>query len=417
MRILLLTDLFPPEMTGGAGRVAALQTRALRELGHEVHVLTTSREATSSPDIQVDGISVHRLPVAYPMRWQSYLSLYNPIVSRRISHFFDTLSPDIVHAHNIHAYLTYHSLVQAHQRNWPVVLTAHDTMTMTYQKFDEFIDPSHYEIPDHFEYRVNPWDQLRRQRFRYFPLRNALIRRVVRHNVDALISPSHALLDVLAANRVQACRMIHLPNGIDPSEFSTTSEDRHQFRIDNDLVGRQIVLVAGRINQAKGGRQIVEALELIVNQVPGAVLLILAKPDGYAQTMLSIAESRGIRQYIRFAGWLSGEQLAAAFGAADVCVVPSVYFDNFPTVNLEAMAASTPVVATCFGGSREVVVDHETGFIVNPYATDSLADQVIRLLTDDALRTEMGSRSRQRILEDYDWLNQARKLVAIYQQI
>jgi glycogen(starch) synthase len=211
--------------------------------------------------------------------------------------------------------------------------------------------------------------------------------------------------------------MIHLPNGIDPSEFDTTPEDRHQFRAENDLIGKKIILIAGRLNRAKGGSQILEALVQIVSRVPEAILLILARPDGYAQAMLSIAETQGIRQYIRFAGWLSGKQLSAAFGAADVCVVPSVYFDNFPTVNLEAMASATPVVATCFGGSSEVVINGVTGFIVNPYDIESLAGRVIQLLTDDVMRAAMGHRSRQRILHKYDWVEQARKMIAIYEQI
>jgi glycosyltransferase involved in cell wall biosynthesis len=211
--------------------------------------------------------------------------------------------------------------------------------------------------------------------------------------------------------------MIHLPNGIDPARFVSGEAEQAAFRTGHDLVGRRVILFAGRINRAKGGEQILRALPHIVAQVPEAVLLVLARPGGYGEGMLSIAESLGIRQHIRFAGWLSGEILAAAFSAADVCVTPSVYFDNFPTVNLEAQAAGTPVVGTCFGGTPEAVVDGETGFIVNPYNVEQLAERIGQLLADDALRARMGDQARQRVRQHYHWLTQGENLVSLYRRI
>lgn len=416
MKILILTDHFPPDNPGGAGQVALIQCRALQRLGHEVQVLSVRRDEAAPADLLVEGVPVHRIRLSYPLRWHAYLSLYNPAASRRVSAFLNTVQPDLVHAHNVHTYLTYHSLALAKRRGLPVFLTVHDTMTVTFQKFESFIDPAWRDVPEEFDYRVSPLSQLRRQRFRYFPLRNAIIRRVLRRNVDAILSPSRALLEVLRANRVAARHMLHLPNGIDPARFESSEEDQARFRAEQGLEGRKIILFAGRINRAKGGEQILQAMPHIVARVPEAVLLVLARPGGYAEGMLTIAESLGIRQHIRFAGWLSGETLAAAFGAADVCVTPSVYFDNFPTVNLEAQAAGTPVVGTCFGGTPEAVADGETGFIVNPYNVEALAERISRLLLDDDLRLRMGEQARRRVRQRYDWLRQAEKLVEIYRR-
>jgi phosphatidylinositol alpha-1,6-mannosyltransferase len=237
------------------------------------------------------------------------------------------------------------------------------------------------------------------------------------HNVDAIITPSRALQEVLRANRIQVPEMIHLPNGINPARFESNEADQAAFRAEHGLADKRVILFAGRINRAKGGEQILRALPHIIAQVPEALLLVLARPGGYGEGMLSIAESLGIRQHIRFVGWLSGETLAAAFSAADVCVTPSVYFDNFPTVNLEAQAAGTPVVGTCFGGTPEAVVDGETGFIVNPYNVEQLAGRISRLLSDDTLRTRMGAQARRRVQQQYHWLTQGEKLVKLYRRI
>ncbi len=416
MKILVMTDHFPPDNLGGAGQAAFIQCRALQQLGHDVQVLSARRDDSSPADLDVEGIHVHRLKIAYPLRWHAYLSLVNPVATRQVNQYLDRVQPDVVHAHNVHTYLTYHSLTLARKRGLPVFLTVHDTMTVTYQKFDSFIDPGWRGIPESMDYRVDPWTQVRKQRFRYFPPRNAIIRQIIRRNVNAIISPSAELLKVLEANQVSAPAMIALANGVEAERFASTEAEQNAFRVEQGLEGRRVVLFAGRINRAKGGEQILRAMPLIVEKVPDAMLLVLARPGGYGEGMLGIAESLGIGQYIRFAGWLTGRALAAAFGTADVCVTPSVYFDNFPTINLEAQAAGTPVVGTCFGGTREAVADDETGYIVNPYDLDMLAGRIADLLLDDSLRVRMGQNARQRVHQHYDWLEQARKLIEIYQR-
>jgi glycosyltransferase involved in cell wall biosynthesis len=417
VRILVLTDHFPPDSPGGAGQVALIQCRALQRLGHDVQVLSARQDESAPADIQVEGVPVHRLKIAYPPRWRAYLSLYNPAAARAVSAFLDRVRPDIVHAHNVHTYLTYHSLALVRRRSLPVVLTTHDVMSAAYQKFDSFIDPTWQHVPTEFDYRVTPRSQIRKQRFRYFPLRNAIIRRMIGRHVNAIISPSRALIDFLQANRVYAPQMIVVHNGIDPALFESSRAEQAAFRADQGLEGRRIILFAGRINRAKGGEQILKALPRIVDRVPDAVLLVLAQPGGYGEAMLSQAKLLGVREHIHFAGWLGGRALASAFGAADVCVIPSVCFDSFPTVALEAQAAGTPVVATCFGGAREAVIDGQTGFIVNPYNVEMLAGRITRLLADDALRAAMGERAHQRVREHFDWLAQAGRLVEIYRQV
>lgn len=417
MKILVMTDHFPPDSPGGAGQVTLTQCRALRQLGHDVQVLSVRQDDDAPADIVVAGVPVHRLKITYPLRWRAYLSLYNPSAARGVAASLDRFQPDIVHAHNVHMYLTYHSLALARRRGLPVILTTHDVMSVAYQKFDSYIDPTWQHVPETFDYRVTPLSQLRKQRFRYFPLRNAIIRRLIDRHVNVLVSPSRALIDVLRANHIHAPQMIVVPNSIDPADFDSNPEAQAAFRAAQGLGDRKIILFAGRINHAKGGDQILRALPMIVRRVPDAVLLVLSRPGGYGDLMMKQAESLGVQGHIRFAGWLTGDALSAAFGATDVCVIPSVTFDNFPTVALEAGSAGTPVVATCFGGAGELVIDGKTGFIVNPYNVEMLAERIADLLLDDALRAEMGDQARQRVLANYDWLKQAERLLSIYRSV
>ena len=81
--------------------------------------------------------------------------------------------------------------------------------------------------------------------------------------------------------------------------------------------------------------------------------------------------------------------------------VPSICLEAAGMVAIEAMLAGRPVVGTCFGGLPELVSDGVCGFIVNPLQINSYADRIVRLLTDDALRTAMGNAGRQRALERF----------------
>lgn len=417
MRILILSDSAPPYSPGGAGRIAYTQAQAFREMGHDVLLLTT-RQQQDIPQIDhLDGVDLHRIHVNYPERWRAYLSLYNPAVLSEITEVLDLFRPKIVHAHNVHTYLTYHSFAMIKQRNIPLVLTCHDVMPVAYGKLNHFIDPSDENIPGTFDYRINSLEQAKRQRLRYFPLRNMFTLRAIRKHVNVLLTPSQALMDALISNGVSAQRMDVLPNGINHADFDVAQADIKAFIDSQNLQGRKIILFPGRINQAKGANQLLKALPLIADRVPDAMLLILAKPGGYGEHMTVFAESAGLRQYTQFAGWLSGKQLAASFHAATVCAVPSVYLDPFPTVNLEAQSVGTPVVGTCFGGTPEAIKDGETGYIVNPYHVSLLAERCIQLLTDDVLQQQMSQAAKEHARSRFDWLKQGQKIVEIYEQL
>jgi glycosyltransferase involved in cell wall biosynthesis len=80
-----------------------------------------------------------------------------------------------------------------------------------------------------------------------------------------------------------------------------------------------------------------------------------------------------------------------------VFVTPSICFDTFGLVNLEAMEHAKPVVATSFGGSPEVVQDGVTGFVANPFDLGAFSDAIARLLADPDLRARMGAAGRARL--------------------
>ena len=408
MRLALLSDQIPPEGAGGAEAVVWRLARGLAGKGQDVHVVATTRGA-SFEEIR-DGVPTYHIHSKYPERFRAWLSLWNPGTVGQLRALLRRLQPQIVNAHNIHFYLSYHALKIARDAGAATVFSAHDVMPFAYSKLRHFArgGPRQINLPD--AYRLPRFYNLKRNRFRYNPWRNRVIRRYLSRYAERRTVPSQALAEAFMVNGLPPADVVH--NGIDLREWSEPDralvmELRRRF----DLGGKQVVLIAGRLTPDKGTVPLLKAMDRLKERLPGTRVLALTARNIDEQIPAAYSH---LRSLIRAGGWLSGAELRAAYDLADVVVVPSVIFDTFPTVNLEAMAAGKPVIATCFGGSPEIVIDGETGFIVNPFETRTLAERLGRLLEDRDLSREMGRRGRARIREQFALDKQVERMLAIY---
>jgi glycosyltransferase involved in cell wall biosynthesis len=106
-----------------------------------------------------------------------------------------------------------------------------------------------------------------------------------------------------------------------------------------------------------------------------------------------------LKNKVTFHGFVSRTDLVRLYYDADVFVFPPIWNEAFGVTPLEAMAAGVPVAVTRCGGIVETVQDQKTGFVVEPADAEALANAMLRLLEDDALREKMGRAGRQRALE------------------
>jgi len=148
--------------------------------------------------------------------------------------------------------------------------------------------------------------------------------------------------------------------------------------------------------------------------VPGARLLVAGEGGSFRETIAKEARAQGIEEALLFTGWLDGAELKEAYAAADVVASPSLCFESFNLINLEAMAMGKPVVSSFFGGPSEVVEDGVTGLLVNPLDEDGLAAALGRILEDAALAERMGAAARQRAKDLFDIKKTGQALHALY---
>lgn len=397
MKIAILSDSYA--IGGSAAQIAKIIAQGLKNCGHEILIITSTQNKTSVGLKTTDGVRVYKIYTDYNLFWRAYRSLYNPPAVKAVKKIIDEFKPDIVQAHNIHSYLSYHALKIAKKSGAKVFLTAHDVQLFHYGKLVEFINPHDLSCPEKFNYKVSAWKQIKRYGKTYNLLRNIIIRHYLKY-VDKIIAVSNALKEALTQNGIANIAVIH--NGIDASEWQTDKNNIDEFKKKYGLVEKKIILFGGRLNETKGGGEIILAMEKTAKEVPDARLLVLGNIDDYAKRLINLATDFGIQNKLVFTGWLTGDLLKSAFNACDIVAVPSVCFDSFPTINLEAMACKKPVIATCFGGSREAVLNGETGYIVNPYDINNLASKIIFLLKNQSEASRLGKNGYVRAISEFN---------------
>lgn len=411
MHIVILSDALPPDNTGGAGKVAWQLGVGLIAAGHRVTFIT--RTLGKSRQENRHGIRVHALHSQYADRWRAWLSLFNPQVVLPLNQLMRQLKPDVVNVHTVGEHLSYHSLVIGRFSGAATVFTSHDVMPFAYTKLTYHIDPNRPDQRDGWNYRLPFGYNWRQMRLRWNPARNLSIRHTMTYYVDERIAVSAELKKALEANHLPPFSVVH--NGLDVQESDSVQEHTiNTLRQRFGLEGRRVILFGGKLTHEKGGHQLLTALCRVREQVPNVALLVLSRSSEYLDEFVAAAPD--LSSHIVLGGWLTGEELLAAFRLAHVVASPSICFDSFPTVNLEGMAAGAVPVTTCFGGAHEAVIDDETGFVVNPYDVETLADRLIRLLADESLRLRMAQAGRARLEQLFTLEHQVNATLDVYRR-
>lgn len=185
-----------------------------------------------------------------------------------------------------------------------------------------------------------------------------------------------------------------LPPGVDHRAFSPGNREDARARLGHP--GGRVLLFVGRIQPLKGLDLAVQALA----EIDDAVLWAIGGPSGAdgpaeLERVQKLAAELGVAERLLVLPPRPHLELADYYRAADVCLVPS-RTESFGLVALEAAACGTPVVAASVGGLRSIVVDGETGLLVEGRDPLEWATAVALLLDDHDLAASMGARASAR---------------------
>ena len=408
MKILLINDDYSPHGTSSVGTIVEGLAKNYQKRGHTVFVLTSHREE-DCPGILRDG-NVVSLPISYRPSLRHYRCLRISRVSRMIDEEIRRMQPAIVHAHNIHQYLTYDALRIARKYTDRVVITLHDVFSFAFARLalQRYLDTRGEDA------RLSWRDHLRSVGLQWNPLRNMRIRKVFRTDARWVTVVSNALGRAAAQNSIENAALIY--NGIDTSSWQCDEATLKAFRTKHNLEGRRVLLFGGRLSMDKGAVELLQALDRIRRDIPSVLLLVMGNEQRWQGLVEYAHVPNDLSAHWRCTGWLERPDVLCANFASDIAVVPSLCLDTFNMMNLEAMAASKPVVGTIFGGTPEVVVHGETGFVCNPRDVNTLAKYIATLLKDDELRAQMGAAGKRRVDEYFSLEKQAKEFLRLYQE-
>lgn len=176
---------------------------------------------------------------------------------------------------------------------------------------------------------------------------------------------------------------------------------------------RQIVCV-GRLSPEKGQAGLLDALGRLVADRPELRLTLVG--DGPEQAALvARAALMGLEGRVSFAGRLDEGATLAAIAASDLLVLPS-FMEGLPIVLMEAMALGVPVIASRVAGIPELVIDGETGLLVDPANWAALATAIDRLAGDPALATRLAAAARAKVSAEFAYPAAARPLAGLLRE-
>jgi len=145
-----------------------------------------------------------------------------------------------------------------------------------------------------------------------------------------------------------------------------------------NVTEEHVVSLIGRLAENKGHYDFVRAAEYALTELDDVAFVIIGDGDqAYREALEGFAEECGVGDNIIFTGYW--ENIADVYSLSDIVIVPSTN-ENLPKVIQESFVYKTPVIAKDSGGIGELVIDGDTGILVDDDESDQLSEQIINLL-------------------------------------
>ncbi len=361
MKILQGCVRYPPA-PGGAETVVKAYSEGLRDLGHDVEVITTDLY-TETPFVkkempsEVNGINVTRHK-AYTVSGEAHYVLAPGMVQSFLSK-----KADIIHTHSYGYFQNHAGWIRERFQSTPWVITPH------------------------FHPSWSMWGGAKRKTLREFY--DTVIGKGTLESADLITCVSKHERDMLVSEiGIDEDNIKIIYNGINWNDWQILP-DKNIFRKQYPDISEKFVLFAGRLATNKGLSDLISAMDL-VNQK--AVDLVITGADmGLGKQLEKEALEKGVRMHRL--GHIDDETYRSVLAAAEMLVLPSEY-EAFGIVLLEAAAAETAVIGTNVGGIPEAMSPGNNGLIVEYNDVDNLSKSIATLLDDSKMCNEMGKAGR-----------------------
>lgn len=393
MRILFLSNLYPPHDRGGMEQICQETVAGLQARGHACHVLT-SRYGIRGHSQPEDGIT-------RALYLEADVNYYRPLdffLHRRpqdqenqqaLRRALDQFRPDVIF---IWGMWNLSRRLACWAEEWlpgRVAYSVQDYWPM--------------ETDPHTRYWRNP-SASRATRIVLWPFARLALgllaaeRYPPRPQFRHVSCCSQYVADTLTQAGSIPPGAVTILNGIDPAPFIASAR---QARKENGPIQ---LLYFGSLAAHKGVHTAIEALGLLQKegQANGLHLTIVGggHPD-YEDQLHALARSLAVEEKVRFSGWLPRSEIAAVLANHDVFLFTSIYAEPFGRTIIEAMAAGLAVIGANVGGSREIFQYYPENMVFEPGNAEALANQMCRLVNEPGLVERLARAGQELVLERF----------------
>ena len=403
MKVGLLSYRSHP-YSGGQGIYIKHLSKALKNLGHEVSVLS------GPPYPELDsGVNLIKIPSlglfesgerlkAFRLRFLwSPLDLYEWItvmtggfpepytygkrVLKRLKE--NNLKLDVLFDnHSLSSSLLE---IQAH---YPLVVTIHHPITKDHKL--------------EMQNAINWKERLSSSRWHNFlPMQKKVAPQL--NNIICVSQPSKE--DVISEFKVDEKNITVIPNGIDIGIFKPSSiKKSFSFKI---------VTTASADIPLKGLRHLILALPRVIRQFPLTSLTVIGKSPEKSN-LNNLIDDLDLEDKITFRSGISEKEIVKTYHDSDIAVIPSLY-EGFGFGAGEAMACGVPLISTDSGGLKQVIGD--AAVKIKPGSVNEIEEGIFKLFTEEKIRQELAEKGRERIEEFFDWKIAASAYIEVFKKI
>jgi MMP alpha-(1->4)-mannosyltransferase len=404
MRICLLSYR-SYRYSGGQGIYLRYLSRSLRDLGHQVDVIS----GPPYPELH-DGVRLIKLPS---------LDLYSMSSVRRLfinPRKLNTYASLVEWAGTMSGYFSeplafgmraYEFIRKRANNKYDVI---HDNQTMAYGilKIKEMglpvVETIHHPVTIDRDLAVQSATSLKNKLGlrRWFSFINMQMK--VARQLPYIITVSQiASRHIADTFRMPEDKIRIVYNGIDTYIFSPSPKI---VRLDNRLL-----VVISRDTPVKGLRFMLEALAVLRHKHDLELIVVAKGTDN--RTTQRLIDTLGIKEYVKIIDEIDTDELVRQYRLATIVVIPSIY-EGFGLPAAEAMACGAPVVSTTAGALPEVVGD--AGILIPPADVSALVDAISSLIVNPEKRRHLSTIGRRRIVRTFNWLNTAKHTLDVYNE-
>ena len=391
MRILFLSNFFPPARPGGYTQWCHEVAERLAKRGHTIGVLTSNYEQAKAPVhekniyrlLYLEGDLAYYQPFHFFTRWQKEHRKNMVLLERTVQDF----APDLIFVWGMWALskalparaeqLLPGRVVYYLSDYWPSATDMHTAYWRSPTRRGPMQMPKHVLS----KLAMSMLDKEKQP-----PL-----------SLEQVICVSARVRDLLVAAGlpIQHAHVIH--GGTDIERFLDVGKREY-------APGQLKLLYAGQLVQHKGVHTAIQAVARLVNEQKLKEITLTLVGSGhpdYEASLRSLVQREHLHDFVKFHKPVSKDEMPSLLQQFDVLVFPSIYEEPLARMTQEAMASGLVVVGTTTGGTGEILKNGETGLTFAPEDENGLAHQVTRLINDRDLYCRLSQAGRQTVFENF----------------